>query len=126
VTKEDGDRDGTSKGGEIRHNVLDRGNESLVHMGDSYEDSTREGHGQEQAHHSRSLAEVPQDRPPTTMALAHDAGYRAAACASVPAFGVKPSIATADHGRFGGGPAVNPTSHDPTETLPTSTDTCQL
>ena len=46
VTKEYGDGDGTSEGGEIRHDVVDRGNELLVHdMGDSDEDTTRERRG---------------------------------------------------------------------------------
>jgi hypothetical protein len=45
VTKQYGGGDGTSEGGEICRDVVDRGNESLVHdMGDSYEDTTREGH----------------------------------------------------------------------------------
>ena len=36
--------DGTSEGGEIRHDVVDGGNKSPVHdMGDSYENTTREG-----------------------------------------------------------------------------------
>lgn len=58
VAKQYGGPDGTSEGGEIRHDVIDGGDEPLVHdMGDSYEETTREGHGQEEAHHSRSLAE---------------------------------------------------------------------
>jgi hypothetical protein len=31
-------------------------------MGDSYEDTTGEGHGQEKADHSRSLVEATKDR----------------------------------------------------------------
>jgi hypothetical protein len=71
VTKKYGCGDGTSEGGEIRHDVVDGGNKSPVHdMGDSYEDTTREGDGQEEAHHGRSLAEAAQDQSPTTVALA--------------------------------------------------------
>jgi hypothetical protein len=71
VTKQYGGGDGTSEGGEIRRNVVDRGNESLVQdMGDSYDNTTRESHGQEEAHHGGSLAEAPQDRSPTTAARA--------------------------------------------------------
>jgi hypothetical protein len=59
VTKKYGGGDGTSKGGEIRRDVVDRGNESLVDdMCDSDEDTTREGHGQEQAHHGCILSET--------------------------------------------------------------------
>jgi hypothetical protein len=62
VTKECGGGDGTSERCEVRHDIVDRGNESLVHdMGDSNEEATREGHGQEQAHHGRSLADGPKD-----------------------------------------------------------------
>ena len=56
--------DRTSEGGEVRHDVVDRGNESLVHdMGDSDHDTTCEGHGQKKAHHGRSLADVQGDQP---------------------------------------------------------------
>jgi len=56
VTKQDGGPDGTPEGSEIRRDVVDGGNESLVHdMGDSYEDSARKGRGQEKTHHGRSL-----------------------------------------------------------------------
>ncbi len=42
----------TSEGREIRHDVVDRGDESLIHdMGDSNEETARKGHGQEEAHH---------------------------------------------------------------------------
>jgi hypothetical protein len=59
VTKKYGGGDGTSEGGQICHDIVDGGNESAVHdVGDSYEDTTREGHGQEEAHHGRSLAEA--------------------------------------------------------------------
>ena len=60
VTQQYGGPDGTSEGGEIRRDVVDGGDETLVHdMGDSYEDTTREGHGKENVHHGRSLAENP-------------------------------------------------------------------
>jgi hypothetical protein len=39
-------------------------------MGDSYDNTTRESHGQEEAHHGGSLAEAPQDQSPTTAARA--------------------------------------------------------
>jgi len=46
MTKQYGGGDGTSEGNEVRGDVVDRGNKALVHnMGDSYEDTTREGHG---------------------------------------------------------------------------------
>src|SRR5205823_12307264 len=68
--KQHGGGDGTSEGGEIRANVVHRGNESLVHdMGDSYEDTARERHGQEEAHHGRSLPEAPQPQLPERIAL---------------------------------------------------------
>jgi len=67
VTKQYGSPDGTSEGSEIRHDVVDGGDESLIHdMGDSYEDTAREGHGQEDAHHGRSLAQTSQHQPPPT------------------------------------------------------------
>ena len=85
VTKQYGGGDGTSEGGEIRRDVVDRGNESLVHeLGDSYEDTTREGHGQEEAHHGRSLAEAPPDQPPTTVARACKCRMRAAGTGHIP------------------------------------------
>jgi len=60
VTKQYGGPDGTPEGSEIRRDVIDGGDESPVDdMGASYEDTTREGHGQEEAHHDRSLAETP-------------------------------------------------------------------
>jgi hypothetical protein len=60
VTKQNGGPDGTPEGSEIRRDVVDGGDESLVHdMGDSYEDTTRKGRRQEKAHHGRSLAETP-------------------------------------------------------------------
>jgi len=38
---------GTSEGRQIRHDVVDGSDESLIHdMGNSYEDTAREGHGQ--------------------------------------------------------------------------------
>jgi hypothetical protein len=39
-------------------------------MSDSYEDTASEGHGQQDAHHCRSLAEAPQDQASPTVALA--------------------------------------------------------
>jgi hypothetical protein len=46
VTEQYGGPYGTSEGREIRHDVVDRGDESPIHdMGDSYEDTAREGHG---------------------------------------------------------------------------------
>ncbi|MGA8723595.1 MAG: hypothetical protein WB565_01000 [Acidimicrobiales bacterium] len=60
MAKQYGGPDGTSEGGEIRRDVVDGGDETLVHdMRDSYEETTREGHGKENAHHGRSLAENP-------------------------------------------------------------------
>jgi hypothetical protein len=60
ATKQNGGPDGTPEGSEIRSDVVDGGDESLVHdMGDSYEDTTRKGRRQEKAHHGRSLAETP-------------------------------------------------------------------
>lgn len=45
VTKQYGGPDGTPKGSEIRRDVVDGGDESLVDdMGDSYEHTTRECH----------------------------------------------------------------------------------
>ena len=67
MTKQYGGPDGTSEGREIRRDVVDGGDESLIHdVGASYEDTAREGHGQEDAHHKRSLAEIPQNQPPPT------------------------------------------------------------
>ena len=71
VTKQYGGPDGRPEGREIRRDVVDGGDESLVHhMGDSYEEATREGHGQEDADHGRSLAETPPDQPAPTVARA--------------------------------------------------------
>ena len=71
MTKEYGGGDGTSEGGEIRRDVVHRGNESLVHdMGHRYEDTTSEGHRQQEAHHDRSLTDAPQDQPPPMVARA--------------------------------------------------------
>lgn len=67
VTKQDGSPDGTSEGGQIRRDVVDGGYESPVYdMGDSDEDTTSKGYGQEEAHHSRILAESPEVQPPPT------------------------------------------------------------
>ncbi len=67
MTKQYGGPDGTSEGREIRRDVVDGGDESLIRdVGDSYEDTAHEGHGQEDAHHKRSLAEIPQNQPPPT------------------------------------------------------------
>ena len=45
MTKQYGGPDGTPEGSEIRGDVVDGGDESLVDdMGDSYEDTTCEGH----------------------------------------------------------------------------------
>jgi len=52
VTEQYGGPYGTSEGREIRHDVVDGGDESPIHdMGDSYEDATGEGHGEEECHH---------------------------------------------------------------------------
>lgn len=60
VTKQYGGPDGTPERSEIRRNVVDGGDESPVDdMGASYEDTTREGRGQEETNHDRSLAETP-------------------------------------------------------------------
>lgn len=41
VTKHGGDRDGAAECNEVRHDVVERGNESLIHdMGHSYQDTT--------------------------------------------------------------------------------------
>ena len=63
MTKQRGGGDSTREGGEIRHDVVDGRNESPVHhVGDSYQHTTREGDGQEDAHHGRSLADASQNR----------------------------------------------------------------
>ena len=60
VTKQNGGPDGTPEGRQIRRDVVGGGDESLVHdMGDSDEDTAREGRGQQKSHHGRSLAETP-------------------------------------------------------------------
>ncbi len=60
MTKQNGGPNGTPEGSEIRRDVVDGGDESLVHdMGDSYEDTACECRGQKKAHHGRSLAETP-------------------------------------------------------------------
>jgi hypothetical protein len=60
VTKQNGGPDGTPEGSEIRRDVVDGGDESLVHdVGDSYEDTTSKGRRQEKTDHGRSLAETP-------------------------------------------------------------------
>ena len=59
MTQEYRGRHGTSEGGQIRHDVVDRGNESLVHdVRNRDHDTTGEGHGQKKAHHGRSLADA--------------------------------------------------------------------
>lgn len=46
MTKQCGGPNGTSEGGEICGDVVDGGDESLVHdMGDRYEETTSEGNG---------------------------------------------------------------------------------
>ena len=51
---------GASEGGEVRCNVVDRGDKSLVHdVGDSDEKTARESRGQKETHHGRSLAADP-------------------------------------------------------------------
>ena len=52
MIEQHGGGNGASESGEIRGNVVDRGDEPLVHdVGDSYEETAREGHGQKQTHH---------------------------------------------------------------------------
>ncbi len=69
VTKQYGGPDGAPEGRQIRRDVVYGGNESLVHdMGDSYEETTGEGHGQEDADHGRSLAETSPDQAAPTVA----------------------------------------------------------
>lgn len=47
MTKEHGGGNGASESREIRHDVVERSNESLVQdMGDSYHDTACERHGQ--------------------------------------------------------------------------------
>ena len=47
MTKEHGGGDSASEGGEVRQDVVERGNESLVQdMGDRYHDTACERHGQ--------------------------------------------------------------------------------
>jgi hypothetical protein len=59
VTEQRGGSDGTSEGGEVRCDVIGRGDESSVHdVGDRNEETAREGHGQEETHHVRILAEA--------------------------------------------------------------------
>jgi len=51
MAEQDGGPNGTSEGSEIRYYVVDGGDKSLIHdMGNSYQDTAREGHGQRQAH----------------------------------------------------------------------------
>jgi len=60
VTEQYGGPYGTCEGGEIRHDVVDGGDESLVHdMGDSDDDTAREGHGQEEGHHRKQSGRIP-------------------------------------------------------------------
>jgi hypothetical protein len=59
VSQQQGGGDGAAEGDEVRGNVVDGGDEPLVEdVGDSNEETAREGHGQENAHHGRSLAQA--------------------------------------------------------------------
>jgi hypothetical protein len=65
VTEQCGGPYGTSEGREIRHDVVDGGDESLIHdMGGSYEDAASEGHGQEDANHREQFGPNPQHNQP--------------------------------------------------------------
>ncbi len=69
MTEEYGGPYGTCEGREIRHDVVDGGDERLIHdMGDSYDDAAREGHGQEKSHHGKQSDRIPQRHLPPTMA----------------------------------------------------------
>jgi hypothetical protein len=53
MTEQQGGPDSTSEGREIRHDVVNGGNEPLVQdMGDGNDDTARECHSQEETHHS--------------------------------------------------------------------------
>ena len=59
MTEQRGSRDGTSERGEVRYNVVDRRDKSLVQdVRDSNEETAREGHRQQKADHGRSLADA--------------------------------------------------------------------
>ena len=65
MTEQHGGPDSTSEGREIRHDVVDGGDESLIHdMGDSYRDTAGKGHGKEEAHHGKQSGRYPQHHPP--------------------------------------------------------------
>jgi len=54
VTKKYGGRYGARESREIRHHVVARRDESLIHdMGPRYHDPARECHGQEEGHHRK-------------------------------------------------------------------------
>jgi hypothetical protein len=56
VTEQQRGSDGASEGREVRCNVVDRGDKSLVQdVRDSDEETAREGHRQEKTDHGRSL-----------------------------------------------------------------------
>lgn len=58
-----------SEGREIGHDVVDGSDEWLIHhMGDSYEETAREGHGQEESDHRGKSYRSPQHRPPPSVA----------------------------------------------------------
>jgi hypothetical protein len=59
MTEQGGGGDSASEGGDVRCDVIDRSDKSLVYdVGDSNEESASECHGQEETHHGRSLAEA--------------------------------------------------------------------
>ncbi|MBV8462260.1 MAG: hypothetical protein JO368_03130 [Acidimicrobiales bacterium] len=65
MTKQYGSADGTSERGQIRQNVVYRGDEPVVDdVRDSNEDTTGKGHREEDAHHKRSFPELQQDQTP--------------------------------------------------------------
>ena len=69
MTEQYGGPYGTSEGREIRYDVVDGGDESLIHdMGDSNYDTAREGHGQEEGHHRSQSCRNPQHQSPPTVA----------------------------------------------------------
>jgi len=52
MTEQKGSPYCTAEGREIRHDIVDWGDESLIHdMGGSDEDTAGEGNGQKEAHH---------------------------------------------------------------------------
>ena len=86
MTEQRGGSDGVSEGGEVRCDVVDRGDKSLVHdVRESNEATTCEGHGQEETHHGRSLAEVSRTPGRASSPELRDLGERPRVPRSIPA-----------------------------------------